>query len=212
MTNADITRMITLSTVLAVREQTGQGFVPVGVSNRHVHLSKADVVRLFGEGHRLTVKKELSQPGQFACEETVTLVGPKGEMKGVRVLGPERGDTQVELAVTDAVKLGVKPVVRMSGDIVGTPGIRMVGPAGSIELAKGVIIAARHLHCSPDQAKALGLQNGQNIRIRTGGERSVVLENVAVRCGSGHDLELHLDFDEANGALLTNGSIVEIVY
>ena len=95
MTNADITRMITLSTVLAVREQTGQGFVPVGGSNRHVHLSKADVVRLFGEGHRLTVKKELSQPGQFACEETVTLVGPKGEMKGVRVLGPERGDTQV---------------------------------------------------------------------------------------------------------------------
>lgn len=212
MTKEEITRMITIDTVLAVREQTGQGFVPVGVSNRHIHLCRAHVEKLFGEGHALTIRKPLSQPGQFACEETLTLVGPRGEMQGVRVLGPERGATQVELSVTDAVKLGVQPVVRMSGDTAGTPGIRIVGPAGSVELSQGVIIAARHLHCSSEQAAALGLHNGQTIRIRTGGARSVVLENVVVRCGSGHDLELHLDFDEANGALLQNGSMVEILY
>ena len=212
MTKDELTRLITVDTCLAVREQTGQGFVPVGVSNRHIHLTSADVEMLFGPGHKLSIRKELSQPGQFACDETVTLVGPRGEIPNVRVLGPERKATQIEISATDAAKLGVKAPVRMSGDTAGTPGLLIRGTVGQIEAKEGLIIAARHLHISPAQAKVFGLKDGDEIRLHVSGERPVVFEKVVVRCGNGHDLECHIDFDEANSAGLSNGSIVEILY
>ena len=212
MTKEELTRLITVDTCLAVREQTGQGFVPVGVSNRHVHLTKEDVEQLFGPGYRLHVRKALSQPGQFACDETVDLIGPRGTIERVRVLGPERNATQVEVSFTDAAKLGVAPPVRMSGDVAGSPGIVLRGKTGSIETKEGLIVAARHIHISPEQAKIYGLKNGDLVRVRVSGTRALVFEDVVVRCGNGHDLEMHIDFDEANSAGLSNGSIVEIVY
>ncbi len=212
MTKEELTRLITVDTCLAVREQTGQGFVPVGVSNRHVHLTRKDVEQLFGSGYRLHVRKALSQPGQFACDETVDLVGPRGTIERVRVLGPERNATQIEISLTDATKLGITPPVRMSGDIAGSPGILLRGKTGSVEAKEGLIVAARHIHISSEQAKIYGLKNGEFVRVRVSGGRALVFEEVAVRCGDGHDLEMHIDFDEANSAGLANGSIVEILY
>jgi len=200
-----------LETLLSVKATTGQGFLPAAISNRHLHLSKADVDALFGTGYKLRPMKPLSQPGQYACEETVTVVGPKGKLAKVRVLGPERKETQVELSATDAVKLGVKPVVRMSGDIKNTPGCTIEGPAGSVTIPNGVIVAARHLHISDKQAAVYGLTDGAVIRVKTQGERSVVFENVVVRVNKDFDLELHFDFDEANATLMKNGDLVEIV-
>lgn len=211
MTKEDLQKKVMLETLLSVKATTGQGFLPVAISNRHLHLSKADVDALFGTGYKLTPMKPLSQPGQYACEETVTIVGPKGKLAKVRVLGPERKETQVELSATDAVKLGVKPVVRMSGDIKNTPGCTIEGPAGSVTITNGVIVAARHLHISDKQAEIYGLKDGAVIRVKTQGERSVVFENVAVRVNKDFDLELHFDFDEANATLMKNGDLVEIV-
>ena len=211
MTREEIKRQVTKDTLLSARKNTGRGFVPVGISNRHVHLTQAAVELLFGPGHQLTPMKALSQPGQFACEEKVVVEGPKGKLNGVRVLGPVRKDTQVELSVTDAFAVGIKPAVRMSGDIAGTPGCRLTGPAGSLELKEGVIVAARHLHISPEQAAVYGLKSGDQVRLRSEGPRAVVFEHVAVRSGPGHDLEVHIDFDEANCAQMRNGDLLEII-
>ncbi len=166
---------------------------------------------LFRSGYQLTPLKPLSQPGQYAAKETVTLTGPKGSIKGIRVLGPARPDTQVEVSVTDSFKLGIKPVVQMSGNIEGTPGGLLEGPAGKAEIAKGIMVSERHLHLSEDQAKALCLQDGQAVSLKTFGPRPVIFENVIVRSGAGHYMEVHLDMDEANAALLKNGDIMEIV-
>lgn len=211
MTREEIRRQVTKDTLLSTRKCTGRGFVPVGISNRHIHLTQAAVEQLFGPGHQLTPTKALSQPGQFACEEKVTVEGPKGKLSGVRVLGPVRKDVQVELSVTDAFAAGIKPVVRMSGDIAGTPGCRLTGPAGSMEIREGVIVAARHLHISPEQAAVYGLKSGDQVRLRSEGPRAVVFEQVAVRSGPGHDLEVHIDFDEANCAQMKNGDLLEII-
>lgn len=205
-----IKRQVTKDILLQTKKETGQAFVPAAVSARHVHLAKADVEALFGPGHQLTSLRDLSQPGQFACKEQVEIEGPKGRLKA-RVLGPERPDTQVEISVTDAVGIGIKPVTRMSGDVQGAPGAKLVGPAGSVDIPCGVMISARHLHISPQQAEVYGLQDGQQVSLRSGGERSVVFEKVVVRVGKGHDLEVHLDFDEANCALIKNGDLMEII-
>lgn len=193
-----------------IYEMTGRLFVPAAASNRHVHLSEADLERLFGRGYALTPQKDLSQPGQYAAKETVTLVGPKGKLEKVRVLGPVRRDTQVEISRTDSFKLGVKPVVRMSGDVAGTPGIRLVGPRGEIDIPQGVIVAARHLHLSAQQCEAFGLHDGQVVSLQSGGERSAVLENVVIRSGRGHDMEVHVDTDEANAMAMENGEMLEV--
>jgi len=129
-----------------------------GVSNRHVHLSREDLDLLFGKGYALTPTKDLGQPGQFACKEMVTIVGPKGSIENVRILGPERKDTQIEISLTDAFKLGVMPPVRDSGDIEGTPGITIIGPNGKLEKEKGVIIAKRHVHMHPSDAEKFGVK------------------------------------------------------
>jgi putative phosphotransacetylase len=159
----------------------------------------------------LTPTKDLKQPGQFACEEKVDIVGPKGTLKGVRVLGPARPETQVELAMTDARAIGITAPVRESGKLAGTPGIKLVGPVGEVELEYGAIVALRHIHLSPDQAVEAGVKDKDIVSIQFGGERGVVFNNVLVRSGEGHESEIHLDTDEGNAAGLSNGALGEIL-
>jgi len=185
--------------------------VPIGISNRHVHLAAEHIALLFGQGHELTKTKDLSQPGQYACEEQVALVGPKGTLPGVRVLGPARKATQVELALTDAYKLGVKPPVRDSGDHSGTPGIEIVGPAGRVQLEAGVIIAARHIHMTPADAQKFGVKDGDHVRVRVDGPRAGVFDHVLIRVSPTYALDMHVDTDEGNAFMLQNGQIVEAI-
>lgn len=185
--------------------------VPVGVSGRHIHLSQADLDALFGAGHELTCAKELSQPGQFAAKETVTLAGPKGVIERVRVLGPVRPETQVEILSGDTFKLGVKAPVRLSGDLAGTPGATVIGPAGSVALTHGVMVAARHIHMSCSEAAERGLHDGQTVSVVVAGERGGRLDNVIVRANDASALDFHIDTEEANALGLKNGSVVEIV-
>jgi putative phosphotransacetylase len=185
--------------------------VPVGISNRHVHVTQEDLELLFGPGYQLTLKKDLSQPGQFAAEETVNLIGPKGPIQKVRILGPVRPQTQVEISLTDSFALGVKPPVRDSGDLSETPGITIEGPKGKIEIKEGVIIAQRHLHLHTTEAEELGLKDKEYISVKTEGPRSVVFENVLVRVSPKYAKDLHVDTDEANAAALKNGDLVTII-
>lgn len=184
--------------------------VPVGISNRHIHLSQADLDQLFGAGYQLTPMKELSQPGQFACKETVTICGPKGAIEKVRVLGPVRKETQIEIVAGDCFKLGVKAPAKLSGDLGGTPGITVVGPRGSVQTAQGLIVAQRHIHMAPADAQAYGVQDGQIVKIRVSGLRGGIYDNVAIRVTTSSKLECHLDTEEAN-AMGVAGT-VEIVH
>lgn len=184
--------------------------VPVGISNRHLHLSQADLDQLFGAGYQLTPMKDLSQPGQFACKETVTICGPKGAIEKVRVLGPVRKETQIEIVAGDCFKLGVKAPAKLSGDLAGTPGITVVGPKGSVQTAQGLIVAQRHIHMAPADAQAYGVQDGQIVKIRVGGLRGGIYDNVAIRVTTSSKLECHLDTEEAN-AMGVAGT-VEIVH
>ncbi len=185
-----------------------------GVSNRHVHLSQEDLERLFGKGYKLTPTKDLGQPGQFACDERVDLVGPKGgTIENVRILGPVRKNSQVEISRTDSFKLGINaPPVRDSGDVQGTPGIKIKGPNGEIELAKGVIIAKRHIHMLPSQAEHYGVKDKDLVSVYCDKEgRRLIFQDVLVRVSEKYALEFHVDTDEANAALLNNGDYVKIV-
>ena len=197
--------------VLSHLAAMGTKFVPAGVSARHVHLSQADLDCLFGPGHSLHPCKALSQPGQFAAQERVAVAGPRGELANVRVLGPVRGKTQVELTFSEAKKLGVPGQVRMSGDVDGTPGCTLKGPAGQLAIPQGVIVPARHLHLSPQQAACFGLKDGQAVSLRMSGQRGGMLDQVICRVGEGHDLEVHLDTDEANALCVTDGDLLELV-
>jgi len=185
--------------------------VPVGISNKHLHLSGEDMEILFGAGYELHPTKDLKQPGQYAAEEKVDLVGPKGTLKGVRVLGPVRGETQVELALTDARALGVNVPVKESGKLENTPGLKLVGPAGEVEMKKGAIAALRHIHLSTAQAAEAGVIDKQIVSVKIPGERGLIFENVLVRAGDAYEKEIHLDTDEANAAGLSNGEEVEIL-
>jgi putative phosphotransacetylase len=205
-----IQRAVTLS-VCSVLAKQGEYFVPFASSARHLHISRKDLDILFGNGYKLTVFKMLSQPGQFASNEKVVIKGPKSEMKNVRILGPERTETQVELSITDSISLGIEPVLKMSGDIADTPGAILVGPEGQVELHRGVIIAARHIHISEEQAALYHLKNGDVISLKKSGAREMIFGNIAIRCGSEHSLELHLDTDETNAALLENGDMLELL-
>lgn len=180
--------------------------VPIGISNRHLHLSQEDMEILFGAGVQLTPTKNLSQPGQFAAQESVNLVGPKGTIENVRVLGPVRKATQVEVSGTDCRTLGIKPVVRDSGQIEGSEGITLVGPKGQITLPQGVIVASRHLHLNNEQGAKWGLKDGQKVSIKVEGERPVTFEDVLVRVGPNNEMEFHIDVDEANAALTANAA------
>ena len=186
--------------------------VMVETSAHHVHVSEKDLETLFGAGYQLTNKKDLSQPGQFACEEKVELVGPKGSLK-VSVLGPARKETQVELSFTDARTLGLKSVpVRESGDVAGTPGIKLVGPAGEIDLDHGVIIAKRHIHMTPADAEAFGVKDKDvvNVKIASDG-RTTIYGDVVVRVSPSYALAMHIDTDESNAAAAFGECYGEIV-
>ncbi|MFB5759648.1 phosphate propanoyltransferase [Paenibacillus medicaginis] len=185
--------------------------VPVGVSGRHIHLTEEHIEALFGAGYQLTEFKPLSQPGQFAANETVAVIGPKGTFETVRILGPARPESQLEISRTDSFALGVKAPVRESGKIDGTPGITVKGPAGEIELDKGVIVAARHIHFHTSVAENWGIQDKQLLKVRVGGERGIVFENVLARVSPSFALDMHIDTDEANAAGVNNGDSAEIV-
>lgn len=172
--------------------------IVVGVSNRHVHLSQEDLESLFGKGYKLTVKSTLKQPGQFASEECVTIRGPKGEFKNVRILGPVRSKSQVEISLTDSFKLGVKPPIKESGKLEGTPGIELIGPCGNIKLGNGTIIALRHIHMTPEDAEFMNVKDGEFVDVEFFGERKAIMGNVLVRVSDKYHLEMHLDTDEAN--------------
>ena len=185
--------------------------LPIALSNRHVHLSKEDLQVLFGEGYELTPMKDLSQPGQYACQEKVDLKGPKGVIKGVRVLGPTRKESQIEVSLTDGFALGVKVPITGSGSLDGTPGVTLVGPKGEVALEKGLIAASRHIHMSPEDAKEFGVEDNQIVKIRTSGERALVFENVLVRVRPDFALEMHVDIEEGNAAGLSNCELVELI-
>jgi len=181
--------------------------IPVEISAHHVHLSQADVEALFGPGHQLTPMHELSQPGQFACEEQVHLVGPKGRIAKVRVLGPTRKETQVEIAMTEQFKLGVQPPIRQSGDLAGTPGVTLEGPYGSSSIERGVICAQRHIHMSPEDAMRFRVRDNYVVRVRIEGERELIFGDVVVRVNPAFRLAMHIDTDEGNAANIKTGML-----
>jgi len=186
--------------------------VPVGVSNRHIHLSTADLETLFGKGYELTPIKDLSQPGQFACKETLTIVGPSlRPIENVRVLGPVRKASQVEISRTDSFTLKVKPPVRESGDIAGSAPITIIGPKGVVTLSEGCIIANRHIHMSTDEGAQFGLSDGDYVDVEVSGARRTKFYDVQVRVHKDFRLEMHIDTDDANAAGIGNGAIVKIV-
>ena len=185
--------------------------VPVGISVRHIHLTRADVDKLFGYGYQLTPKKALSQPGQFACEECLDVIGPKGELKRVRILGPERSATQIELAQTDCRTIGVNAPVRSSGDTKGTPGVTLRGPLGELTVPEGVIVADRHLHMTPAQAAAFGLADGDRVQIRINGLKPGIMGGVLVRASNKCALDFHIDTDYGNAFLLKQGQLVTVL-
>ena len=184
----------------------------VETSARHVHVTKEDLATLFGEGYELTPKKDLSQPGQFACEERVTVVGPKRELKGVSILGPCRKATQVELSLTDARSIGVAAPIRESGDLEGSAPCKLIGPKGEVEIAQGVIAAKRHIHATLAEAEALGVKNGDivSVKLETEG-RSLIFGDVVVRASDSYAMAMHIDTDESNAASCPRDAEGEIV-
>ncbi|QDR82445.1 phosphate propanoyltransferase [Sporomusa termitida] len=185
--------------------------IPVGISNRHVHISQTDLDALFGAGYQLTKIKDLSQPLQYACQETLTIAGPKGAIEKVRILGPARSQSQVEILQADCFKLGIPAPVKMSGDLQGTSGITLIGPQGSILLTQGVIIAQRHIHMTPEDAKRLGVSNGELVTIQVGGLRGGTYSNVAIRVSGTSALECHIDTEEANAMNIGPNSTITII-
>ena len=184
----------------------------VETSARHVHVSKADLETLFGAGYTLTKKKDLSQPGQFACEERVAVIGPKGQFPAVSILGPERKETQVEISASDARTLGVKAPVRESGDLDGSAPCKIVGPKGEIEIDKGVIIAKRHIHMTTADAAVFGTVDKQIVSVKIDSpDRSLIFGDVVVRVSDSYALAMHIDTDESNAVLAGPGAMGEIV-
>ncbi len=190
----------------------GKPELVVSISARHVHVTDEDCERLFGPGRKLTPAKDLYQDGYYAAEETVMIVGPRRRMlPSVRILGPTRSATQVELAFTDGISLGIDLPVRQSGDVKGTPGCTLIGPAGSIDLKEGVIRAERHVHMGPEDADFYGVKDGDRMSLRVNSSCRTVFENLLVRVGKGIKLEVHLDTDEGNAADLENATSVELL-
>ena len=185
--------------------------IVLGVSARHAHLCREHMDILFGKGSELHPKKAIGQPGQYASEEQITMVTPKDSMK-LRIIGPLRPETQIELSLTDARKVGLNAPIRNSGDIAGSAGARLIGPCGEVEITEGIIVAARHVHLYPETAAKYGLVDGDIVDIQTDGERRITMHNVLVRAGVKHADEVHIDTDEANACNLDSGVMVNIVY
>lgn len=212
--NAQIAELVkkVLSEVSGASASSTDGEVPVGVSNRHIHLTKEDMETLFGAGYELTPLKDLSQPGQYACKEVLTIVGPSlRPIENVRVLGPLRKQSQVEISVTDSFVLKVKPPVRESGKLSGSAGIRIVGPKGVVTLQEGCIIANRHIHMSPSDAAKFGVKDCDTVTVDVNGTRRTRWYDVQVRVHEDFRLEMHVDTDDANAAGIGNGFKVKVV-
>lgn len=185
--------------------------VSIGVSNRHVHLTKEHLEILFGEGYELQKKVDINQPGQFAATDLVTIKTPKSEIENVRILGPIRPYTQVEISKTDAYKLGLNPPIRDSGDLKGSSPITIIGPKGTIDIEEGCIIANRHIHILPNQMKSYGLEGREMVSVKINGEKGGILANVKLKVSEEAYFELHIDTDDANAHLIKNGDIGEII-
>jgi putative phosphotransacetylase len=214
MINEEIIRQIVnkvISEIEKNRNDENLLSVTAELSNRHIHISQEDLEILFGRGYKLTKLKDLSQPGQFAAEETVRLIGPKGVIEKVRILGPVRKHTQIEISITDSYLFGIKAPIRLSGDIDGTPGIIIVNKDKVLNKDKGVIVALNHLHIQPELAEKIGLKKGDRISIEAGSIRKVIFKNVPVRSGEGHYFAFHIDIDEGNAAGLKTGDKVKIL-
>lgn len=206
MNTENIVNQITELVLAEIKKiQSKENLIPVGISARHLHLTQEQVEILFGKGHQLTFLKPLSQTGQFAAQETVTLQGPKGSIEKVRILGPVRPHVQVEVSMTDARSLGLNPPVRESGKLENTPGITIKGPKGQIDVANGVIVAQRHAHMSLEDAENFGLSDGDYIRVFVEGTNGGTMEPVMVRVNKNYVLDLHLDTDNSNAFGLSQG-------
>ncbi|HEY3366021.1 MAG TPA: phosphate propanoyltransferase [Symbiobacteriaceae bacterium] len=223
MTEEEVVQLIAREVVARIREaRVPEGrapdprdpdprkMVPVNISARHLHLSPAHVEALFGPAG-LTVLRPLMQPGQFAANETAAVIGPKGAFPKVRVLGPARGDTQLELSLTDARTLGLDVPVRLSGNVAGTPGITLETARGRVTVPQGVIVAARHIHLDPATAARFGMQQGQQVQVRTTGVRPLIFDGVVVRVSERFVPEFHVDTDEGNAAAVRDGDLMEIL-
>lgn len=191
---------------------TRAGLVEVEVSARHVHLTDKDVEKLFGKGQVLHEKRPLSQKGQFLCEERVTLIGPKGRKERVAVLGPVRKATQVELSVSDCVALGVKAPLRESGDVQGSAPLTLEGPAGSISITEGTIVAHNHIHVPEDVAQMLQLKDKEHVSVKILSERPVTFDDVIIRVSPAFNFKMHIDFDEANAASVRGFTLGKIIH
>ena len=205
-----ITQMV-LQTISRMEEKSGGYQVPVGVSARHIHLTQEHVEALFGEGYQLTKKKDL-MGGQYACSETVTIVGLKlRAIENVRVLGPVRKASQLEISATDAMKLGIAAPIRESGNVAGSAPVAVVGPKGVIYLKEGCIIAKRHIHMSPADATAAGVSDGDIVSVKADNERGTIFNQVKIRVSDSFTLEMHIDTDEANASRIKTGDMVTIM-
>jgi len=194
----DLITKLTGQVIAQMRQRT----IPLGISNRHVHLSAKDYQSLF-PGQTLKIKKPLGQPGQFAAEQTVSLIGPRGQLKNVRILGPLRGQTQVEISYTDARQIGLTAPLRLSGDLTGSVSVTLKSEAGEINLTEGVIIARRHIHMSPLDAAIFGVTQGETVKVGIEGtDRKLIFDDVCIRVAEDMRLEMHIDTDEANAVLM----------
>lgn len=207
MHSEDVVKLITKIVVDKIKALENYK-IPIGVSNRHVHLSQKDLDILYGLGYSLTKKIDLKQPGQFAANETVTIRGPKGEFENVRILGPIRSESQVEVSMTDSFRLGVKPPIKESGQLENTPGLEIIGPKGSVKIQNGTIIALRHIHMTPEYAEKMGVKDKEIVEVETMGKRHGILGNVLIRVSDKSSLEMHVDVDEANACALKNDDFV----
>lgn len=210
--NLSSEELVKLVTRLVVEELSIRSLeIPMGISNRHVHLNRADMDILFGKGSELTKLKDLKQPGQYAAAEVITIKGPRGKIEKVRVLGPLREETQVEISLSDSFPLGIKAPIRESGILKNTPGLELIGPKGSVEKSYGTIVAARHIHMTPELAKQIGVKDKDIVDVEIGNGRGALLKNVLLRVSEKFALEMHLDIDEANAVNIKNDEMVKIV-
>ncbi|MED4017741.1 phosphate propanoyltransferase [Sutcliffiella cohnii] len=205
--NEQVIQSIVEEVVSELTKHQSTKTVPMAVSARHCHLSKRDIQVLFGDYYQLTKKADLSQPGQFAANETITIVGPRGSIEKVRILGPVRNLTQVEVSRTDCIKLGVDAPLRESGDMKNSAPITLVGPKGSLYKKDGLIVAKAHIHMSPDDAERFSVKQGDYVKITTKTERPITLDRVLIRVAPRYKLEMHIDTDEANAGFISTGDV-----
>lgn len=194
-----------------VKRVKDEAFIEVEASGRHVHLAEKDIEKLFGANYKLTKIKDLSQPGQFACKERVTIKGPKGSIKNVVVLGPARAETQVEVSLTDSLALGVKPPIKMSGELLDTPGITIESDKGVVNLDRGLIAAKRHIHVSKEDAKKFEVKDNDLVKVKVFGERPLIFDDVVIRVSEDYTTFMHIDYDEANACGFKSGTFARII-